>query len=127
MIQIPNDSIDEEFPPEASSIYNTKNTKLGKEDLQLWKRFEWRRPNEIFQDEYYLFEGIDPGDIKQGLLGNCYFLSALSALAEFPNQIRKIFHHQEVTDDGFYIVSFFLGGKEFAFKIDDHIPYDVEK
>ena len=33
-----------------------------------------------------------PTDIKQGQLGDCYLLSALSALAEDPERIRKLFH-----------------------------------
>jgi len=38
-----------------------------------------------------VFDDIEPGDIKQGLLGDCYFLCSLSSLAERPNLIRRLF------------------------------------
>jgi len=38
-----------------------------------------------------LFEGIDPTDINQGTLGNCWFCCALSSLAEFPKLIQNLF------------------------------------
>ena len=34
---------------------------------------------------------ISVEDIIQGDLGDCYFLSALNALAEFPDRIKKLF------------------------------------
>lgn len=44
-----------------------------------------------------LYEGeIEPNDIKQGLLGDCYFLCALSAMAEKKILIRRLFHIDEV-------------------------------
>ena len=56
---------------------------------------EWRRATdwpsarsmvpELFKD------GIDPNDIKQGMLGDCYFVAALATLAEWPDRVRKIF------------------------------------
>jgi calpain-15 len=35
--------------------------------------------------------GIDPNDIKQGMLGDCYFVAALATLAEWPDRVKKIF------------------------------------
>jgi len=34
---------------------------------------------------------ISPNDIKQGALGDCYFLSSLSALSEVPDLVKKLF------------------------------------
>ena len=39
-----------------------------------------------------LFQGrVEPQDIEQGFLGDCYFLAGLSALAERPDRIYKLF------------------------------------
>jgi calpain-15 len=47
-----------------------------------------------------VFNGINPNDIKQGALGNAYFLSAVSALAEWPERVESIFATKEKTNDG---------------------------
>lgn len=39
-----------------------------------------------------IFKGkVEPGDIKQGYLGDCYFLAGLAALAERPDRIFNLF------------------------------------
>jgi len=50
---------------------------------------EWKRPAQVWKNkDYQLFlNGIEPDDIRQGYLGNCYYLASLSALAEFPERI----------------------------------------
>lgn len=47
-------------------------------------------------------ESISPSDIAQGTLANCYFLSVLSALAEKPERIKKLFIDKEINDKGIY-------------------------
>ena len=74
--------------------------------MTIWKEFTWERPDKIFNGaEPILFQDkIEPNDIRQGCLGNCYFLSALSALAEFPEMIKKIFVTQKINTAGCYVV-----------------------
>lgn len=39
-----------------------------------------------------VFEGkIEPLDIKQGRLGDCYFLSAIASISEYPFIVKRIF------------------------------------
>ena len=50
---------------------------------------------------YKIFDGVPKiEDINQGSIGNCYFLSALAALAQYPNMIRRIFKTEEVNEFG---------------------------
>ena len=52
-----------------------------------------------------MFEGkIEPNDIKQGGLGDCYLLSSLSALAEYENLISRLFESKTYNDAGCYCV-----------------------
>merc|ERR1719343_538766 len=38
-----------------------------------------------------IINDVDPNDVVQGSVGDCWLLSAMSALAEFPGAIRKLF------------------------------------
>jgi len=65
----------------------------------------WRKPTDFLYNEGTLkvFEGdIEPNDIKQGGLGDCYYLSSLSVLAEHKNLVRRIFYTKEYQPDGLY-------------------------
>ena len=45
---------------------------------------------------------ILPSDIKQGALGDCWFLAALAALAEEPDLIRRLFGDSKANKHGVY-------------------------
>jgi hypothetical protein len=39
----------------------------------------------------YGSKGINPGAVKQGSLGDCWYLAAISAVGEFPQRVKNIF------------------------------------
>ena len=56
---------------------------------------EWTRasdfPSAVEYTPAIFRDGISPNDIKQGMLGDCYFVAALASLAEWPHRVEKIF------------------------------------
>ena len=71
-----------------------------------------------------LFDGIEPGDITQGHLGNCWLMAAFACVAEFPILIESLFREESATADGRYTVRLYdLSTKDWvALSIDDAIP-----
>lgn len=49
-----------------------------------------------------LFDTIEPSDVCQGALGNCWLLAAISGVAEFPNFLDQITFqsNNKVENDG---------------------------
>ena len=77
---------DTDFPPERSSLYDPN---IDRDiDTRTFNSFKWKRASEIFNPIYIFEDGIEPNDINQGQLGDCYFLAALSSLAEFPDRVK---------------------------------------
>ena len=76
---------------------------------------------------YKLFDDIKPADIKQGHCGNCYFLSAVSSIAEYPNRICRIFKQKEANKQGIYALNFMVDGYPVEVVVDDLFPYDPHK
>ena len=67
-----------------------------------------------------IFEGkIEPNDIKQGSLGDCYFLSSLSVLAEKSERIIRLFETTEVNEYGLYSIKICKNGEWKNVIIDD--------
>lgn len=73
------------------------------ERIKNWETFVWKRPKEVYgKGKYAIFNDISPCDIKQGYCGDCYYLSAISSLAENPQRVKDIFITEEVNDEGCY-------------------------
>ena len=92
---------------------------------------EWVRAKEVCRNlepgkNPKLFAGkIEPADLRrQGVLGNCWLLAALAALAEHPVVIRKCFLNREYNSRGKYRVSLYDGLQRrwVIIVIDDYIP-----
>ena len=113
---------DNEFPPSDSSLFKPQ----GSEKAEEWKDYEWKHADEIFgKDSYTVFSGVGPNDIAQGGLGDCYFLSSLSALAEFPERIKNIFLVEVVNSSDLYAVKIFVNGHWRMVVMDAMFPYNT--
>ena len=108
---------DPNFPASPSSLYTSDRKQ------EAWQEASWAHISRLFPEGYKIFsEGITPNDISQGALGDCYFLSALAALAERPERVRKIFITEEVNEEDKYILKFFLDGTWKEITIDGMFP-----
>jgi hypothetical protein len=51
---------------------------------------QWRRPQEISDDPSMLRNGAEPGDVKQGMLGDCWLLGSFMNLATKPELLLNL-------------------------------------
>ena len=81
---------DEDFLPLESSLLDPLNENGGikEEKINYLQSLVWRRASDIYKDEHCLFTPQSSNSVKQGQIGNCYFVSALSALAK--NNMQQI-------------------------------------
>jgi hypothetical protein len=95
---------------------------LGKLDEKTLKSLSWKRLKDIIPNAIFVNDKIDPADILQGSLGDCYFLSALAALAEQDYRVKSIFPKLEVNPNGFYMARLLHNGVLQEVVIDDYFP-----
>lgn len=56
------------------------------------------------------------------MIGDCYFLSCLSALAAKDERIRKLFRTTEPNKAGCYVMRLYVGGIQQDVVVDDYFP-----
>ena len=128
------------FPPNMNSITsrdsqgNFTDSQLGPQYLSDMEeenpgsstRLIWKRCTDILP-VWEVFEGkIEFNDVNQGNLGDCYFLSAITALTEFPYLISEKFRTQKFNQEGYYEMIFFIDGEWQIVFVDDYFPYDPQ-
>ena len=117
---------DDLFPPNENSLQLTNpNVKDSFEsqnkDIDL-SEIEWKRANEIFP-EPHLFEGeLNTKNITLGKVSSPYFFPTISAIADYPGLISKIFITKEYNPDGFYSLILFIDGEYQIIFVDDYFP-----
>mmetsp|Transcript_19880 Transcript_19880/g.18896 ORF Transcript_19880/g.18896 Transcript_19880/m.18896 type:complete len:116 (+) Transcript_19880:100-447(+) len=95
--------MDPYFKADINAIYD--QTIMRPNRLKSWETFVWKRASEVYRkSKFCIFNNITPTDIKQGYCGNCYFLSSISSLAEFPERVKAMFITQEINSAGCYAV-----------------------
>lgn len=101
---------------QQSSQISKQSTNAWVHLLQ-WVRFESFPTFKLnHQGRFY------PSDVKQGAMGDCWFLSALAVVAERQYLMEKIFPHQTFNEEGCYEVNFCLDGRWSPILVDSCIP-----
>jgi hypothetical protein len=112
--------VDKEFPPEKASLCLSPPHPDYRGQFD---RISWKRAAELFgEGAYDIFRGITPCDIRQGALGDCYFLCALSSLAEQPELIRRLFDVTTVNEFGICSVWLNINGGWKSYILDEYFP-----
>jgi hypothetical protein len=72
-------------------------------------------------------KGPSPCHVRQGRVGNCWFLSALAVVAERQDLIHQIVPQHELNDKGCYQINLCLDGKWTPIIVDCNLPVIVEE
>ena len=105
--------VDDSFPPTERSLYYSPETGPGLEaepSREATTVCQWLRPGQILAEgeprvKWSVFRTPRPSDISQGVLGNCWLLSALAVLAEREGLVRRVLVTKEPCKEGAYQVT----------------------
>jgi len=116
---------DPDFRAEGRSLFIGGEVPEGHVPLEM---VEWLRPAEFVprltdgKAPQLFVDGAEAGDVIQGALGDCWFLSALCTVASRKDLLRNLFASTEYASQGIYTIRFFKNGRWKYVNIDDRIP-----
>eukprot|EP00292_Cryptomonas_paramecium_P005826 CAMPEP_0113668184 /NCGR_PEP_ID=MMETSP0038_2-20120614/3858_1 /TAXON_ID=2898 /ORGANISM="Cryptomonas paramecium" /LENGTH=397 /DNA_ID=CAMNT_0000583897 /DNA_START=10 /DNA_END=1199 /DNA_ORIENTATION=- /assembly_acc=CAM_ASM_000170 len=129
---------DPHFPPDNSSLFADPRNAFTNAGVQPTFRkdqdpflagvsgIEWKRPADVLDTtaKPVMYSGkIDPDDVAQGRLGNCYFLAAISSCAEGDDDILlRDLIIEEGLEQGIIGFKFYVNGRWTTVVIDDYFP-----
>ncbi|XP_058123076.1 calpain-A-like [Anopheles ziemanni] len=111
---------DPDFPANSSTLYRRKG-KSGKKEL------EWKRPKEIMANPKFVVDGFSRFDVRQGALGDCWFLASCASLANISELFGQVVPKENVEFDvddyeGKFHFRFWRYGKWVTIVVDDRLP-----
>ncbi|KAJ6232421.1 calpain [Anaeramoeba flamelloides] len=121
----------------SDTLENMDNSNLKKSKLLILENNDSSSNTEsdvelketIFQSDKginLLNKPLRPENIIQGILGDCYLLSALSVLCSHYGILNNIFITKKYSKYGFYVIQFYVSGKWIPIVIDDYLPYNED-
>lgn len=130
---------DPSFPADESSLYWEMQT--ASSQLQASKEYKsvqrgnpiaWVRPRDLLNStpnpgrnhpSLYGPKGVQVRTSEQHFIGDCWFLSSATAVAETPSRIHEIFNNiKDYNANGAFQMFFYVRGEKVAVHIDDRTP-----
>ena len=112
--------VDKQFQPNKGSLAGNP---VHHEYKNQFDQLRWLRPKDIFKNQpYTLFADVNPNDILQGSLGDCYFLCALASLAEHPDLITRLFDFDAINEHGVHSIWLNINGAWKNYLLDEYLP-----
>jgi hypothetical protein len=112
----------------TSGKYTDEHFVAGPEQMPTdhdWHQNSYVRTEKWCGSDCDLFKNVSPMSMKQGLVEDCWILSAITGLAEFPDRIKKIFNEKTISKNGAYSVTLHYLGIPKTIVVDDIIPTDI--
>lgn len=128
--QIKGEFYDVKFDPKKKSTLfglGKCTDDYGAKKLKFLKTLKWRRISYVYPDLQVIKNGISNQDIYQGSIGDCYLLSSISSVCEYPERIERILLQRKRSPKGAYCVALCITGEFREYYIDDMIPVKKNK
>ena len=122
--QINGEYYDKEFPAAKESLqgHGKAKTQDDVSKLETIRNYQFKRLSYAIENVKVVESGISPNDIYQGQLGDCYYLSALASVAEYPERIERLLLQRETSTKGAYCVALNVLGEWISIVLDDIFP-----
>ena len=120
---------DESFPASKYSLFWNDHNRSDDMKKTYEKVDTWTTPKELLSGKtpnLWGEKGVLPAGVKQGELGDCWFLASASAIAEYPERIHQIFKNKEYPENGVFQLRFYNRGKPTNIWIDDRLPLNED-
>jgi hypothetical protein len=114
---------DEEFPEDEGSYGDTSKLRSLADKCTGWASSA--KLVKCSNNQPTLFGTINVTDIKQGGIGDCWWIAAISGIAERPELVKACFHETEVSANGVYHVRLFEPTEDYEeveVEVNDHVP-----
>lgn len=79
-----------------------------------------KRVEDIFEDPQFFVDGAAPNDVRQGIVGDCWFIAAITALSGKPDLLERLCVAQDI-EVGVYGFVFFRDGEWISEVVDDRL------
>ncbi|XP_072525091.1 calpain-9 [Salminus brasiliensis] len=115
-------SVRDSLPPAASRLFVDFSFPLN---IQLKPAVEWKRPQELCAFPQFIVDGATRMDVCQGVLNDCWFLSALASVSMNPPLLKRVVPMEQSFQQrytGGFSFRFWQYGQWVEVKVDDRLP-----